>query len=171
MNKHLEEFNENCKVLDLAREYHEYDGTERYAIITELTKEELLERYGDIVEPYMPFVLLSLQHGEVIDDFNRNNEKFKKRQQLYGEYFSFEDGTTEQFHNEVSDNSFAENFIESMTVQDALKNLPAIQRNRIFKHFYLGYSARAIAKQEGTSHSAVNKSIALGLEKLRKFLI
>lgn len=171
MNKHLEEFNENCKVIDLAKEYQEYTETERYAIITELTKEELLEKYGDIVESYMPFVLLSLQHGEVIAEFNRNNEKFKKRQQLYGEYYSFEDGTTEQFHNEVSDNFFADNYIESLTIQDALKTLPAIQRNRIIKRYYLGYSARAIAKQEGTSHTAVNKSITLGLEKIRKFLI
>ena len=52
MNKHLEEFNENCKVIDLAKEYQEYTETERYAIITELTKEELLEKYGDITDVF-----------------------------------------------------------------------------------------------------------------------
>ena len=94
-------FSSECKVIDLRFEYVGYNGAEKYAIVTDLSKEELLAKYPDVICRYTPFVLLSILHGEVIRDFHRNEDKFQKRDlrnhNLYGGY---EDGISERSYRE-----------------------------------------------------------------------
>ena len=58
-----EDFKVHCKVIKLGYEYPGYTGTEKYAIVTDLSyaqiMEQITERYAPIVECYLPFVLLS----------------------------------------------------------------------------------------------------------------
>lgn len=61
-----EEFHNECKVINLKYEYEGYIGKEQWAIISELTEEELFEKYPDIVEQYIPFVLLSVEQGKAV---------------------------------------------------------------------------------------------------------
>ena len=56
-----------------------YTGDARWAIITELSVKELWEKYPLVIERYSPFVHLSIAQGEVIDDTNRNEDKYAKR--------------------------------------------------------------------------------------------
>ena len=42
-------FSSECKVIDLRFEYVGYNGAEKYAIVTDLTKEELLAKYPDVI--------------------------------------------------------------------------------------------------------------------------
>lgn len=94
-------FSSECKVIDLRFEYVGYNGAEKYAIVTDLSKEELLAKYPDVICQYTPFVLLSILHGEVIRDFHRNEDKFQKRDlrnhNLFGGY---EDGISERSYRE-----------------------------------------------------------------------
>ena len=53
-----------------------YTGDEKWAIITELSVKELWEKYPLVIERYSPFVHLSIAQGEVIDDANRNEDKY-----------------------------------------------------------------------------------------------
>ena len=64
-------FAKDCKLINLKYEYDGYTGTEKWAIITELTEEELWDKYPDIIGRYIPFVLLSVAQGKVIIDDNR----------------------------------------------------------------------------------------------------
>ena len=89
-----EKFKEECKLIDLRYEYHGYTGDERYAIISELTEKELRYRYSNIIKRYEPFILLSMECGEIIDEFHRNEDKFKKRAKRSKDYFGYEDGIT-----------------------------------------------------------------------------
>ena len=72
-------FAKDCKLINLKYEYNGYTGDERWAIITELSVKELGEKYPLVIERYSPFVYLSIAQGEVIDDANRNEDKYAKR--------------------------------------------------------------------------------------------
>lgn len=64
-----EEFQNECKVINLKYEYEGYIGVEQWAIISALTEKELFEKYPEIVKQYMPFVLLSNEQGQAIYEF------------------------------------------------------------------------------------------------------
>lgn len=44
-----EQFKCDCKVINLSYEYPGYTGEEKWAIITDLTEEELIEKYEEII--------------------------------------------------------------------------------------------------------------------------
>ena len=78
MNK-ANSFKKDCKVINLEIEYEGYIGEERYAIITDLSEEELDSKYQEELSKYRPFIILSRAMGLAIREHQRNNEKFRKR--------------------------------------------------------------------------------------------
>ena len=76
-----EDFKAHCKIIKLGYEYPGYTGIEKYAIVTDLSYAQIMERYAPVAEHYCPFLLLSKAAGEVIADFKRNEDKFSKRMQ------------------------------------------------------------------------------------------
>ena len=73
-----EDFKAHCKIIKLGYEYPGYTGTEKYAIVTDLSYAQIMERYAPVAEHYCPFLLLSKAAGEVIADFKRNEDKFSR---------------------------------------------------------------------------------------------
>ncbi|MDD5905621.1 MAG: hypothetical protein PUC60_03230 [Clostridiales bacterium] len=73
-----EQFKYDCKVINLSYEYPGYTGKEKWAIITDLTEEELRKKYEEIIFSYRPFIILSSVFGSVRADFIRNENKFSK---------------------------------------------------------------------------------------------
>lgn len=102
-----EDFKAHCKVIKLGCEYPGYTGNEKYGIISDLSYEQITERYAPIVECYLPFVLLSKDMGEVFAEFNRNEDKFYKRMRR-DDVYGFEDGTTERYNIKCCVPDFAE---------------------------------------------------------------
>lgn len=47
--------------------------------MTKLTEKELFEKCPDVIGRYTPFVLLSVEQGNVIDESYRNNHKYEMR--------------------------------------------------------------------------------------------
>lgn len=169
-----ERFAEECKVIDLKYEYSGYLGEERFAIVSELSEEELNEKYPEIIQEYVPFVLLSVAQGTVIDDFHRNEKKHQMRQARCGEAFGYEEGITEVFHSEL----FVEDYLEVIErretweeeiqlLNQALSTLAIKQRERVLK-FYHNKTTRDIADEEGVHHSAVDKSIRKAIQSLKR---
>lgn len=52
----------------------------------------------------------------------------------------------------------------------ALNSLPDAQGQRVFEHYLLGHSVKAIAAAEGVTERAVNAAIQRGLENMKKYL-
>lgn len=73
-------FAKDCKLINLKYEYTGYIGQEKWAIVSELSEQELFEKYPDEVKKYIPFVLLSVEQGKAIQAYNRNEDKYRKRQ-------------------------------------------------------------------------------------------
>ena len=103
-----EEFQNECKVINLKYEYEGYTGEEQWAIITELSEKELFEKYPDIISRYTPFVLLSVKQGEAVYEFRRNESKFYKRSLNNEDAFGYDDELIGIFHSEVVVPSFVE---------------------------------------------------------------
>lgn len=165
-------FTNECKLINLKYEYEGYTGTEKWAVITSLSKKELLERYADILESYSPYILLTIEQGHAIDEYQRNEAKHRMRNLRYGHAFDIDDGEFEAHHPELS---VCEDIVEQIDKQDKVKrlrdsmnSLPEVQKKRLIKHFFYNKSSREIAKEEGVNYSAVDKSILLGIEKLKK---
>lgn len=53
LSAHDEQFKYDCKVINLSYEYPGYTGEEKWAIITDLTEEELRKKYEEIISSYI----------------------------------------------------------------------------------------------------------------------
>lgn len=168
-----EEFNCECKTINLRFEYPQYTGNERYAIVTVLSEEELLERYGDVIRRYYsPYLLLTEEHNQVIVEYQNIEAKYRMRNLRCGHAFDINDGEFEEHHPELA---FEDNIIEKIELKEdieklrrILERLPEIQKRRMIKYFFYGKSCREIGKEEGVNHSVISRSIQAGIEKIKK---
>lgn len=170
-----ETFKQECKVINLKFEYKGYTGSERFAIVTEHSEKELMDKYPDIIGDYMPFVLLSTAQGRVISEANRIDDAYRKRVKRHQELFSIDDEEFEWHHRKdlIKNENVLDSLIREETLSklhQCLDNLSEIQRERIIKYYFYGMSYTEIANEEDVSRSAVTESINAGLSKIRKML-
>lgn len=175
-------FPTECKLINLKYEHKGYTGTEKWAIVTELTEKELFEKYSDVISRYTPFVLLSVEQGKVISDFEKNEDKHRKRMNLTLDCFCFDDEISAKFHQELC--SFDELTFEKReryekqklrelqikTVKEGIDLLTETQKRRLIAAFFEGKTYRTIAQEEGVSFTKIEKSVMQALKKLKKFL-
>lgn len=168
-----EKFKQECKIINLKYEYPGYKGKIQWAIITDLSKNELLLRYPNEIESFSPFICIPLSQGKVFDEFNRNEDKFQKRNKNNGHMFDLADGEFETHHKELAVNDLEDRIALSFEISElkiAINRLKPIQNQRLLKYYFMGKTIRQIAKEEDVNISAVNKSILSALENLKKFL-
>ena len=178
-------FAKDCKLINLRYEYTNYTGKEKWAVVTELTEKELRKKYPDIIKRYTPFVLLSMAQGEVINEADRNDDKYEKRAKRTLDVYGYEDDISEQFHRELI-TPFADPFeqveeehleiekeqlrrMELAKVRKVLEMMKPIQKERLCKVVLMGLSSRKIAQEEGVNYSAVDKSIAAAIKNFKKY--
>ncbi|MEY8575292.1 sigma factor-like helix-turn-helix DNA-binding protein [Oscillospiraceae bacterium 21-37] len=174
-----EHFQSECKVINLKYEYEGYTGEEQWAIISELTKKELFEKYPEIVKQYMPFVLLSVEQGKAVYEFRRNESKFYKRSKNNEDAFGYDDELIGIFHSEV----FVPDFFEQQITEEyeenryqlkmklldkALSSLTEKQYKYLITRYVANKSAREIAEAEGVSHQAIEKHLNAAIKEVKK---
>ena len=186
VNKQEELFAQDCKLINLRYEYSGFTGTEKWAIITELSEEALWDKYPDVISRYTPFILLSMAQGEVISESHRNNDKYEKRSKRTIDVYGYEDDIFEQFHpksiapfidpfdkaeeEQIEEEKEKLRQLELSKVRQALSMLQPVQRERLLKSVLLGISSRKIAKEEGINYSSVDKSIAAAIKISKNFI-
>lgn len=172
--KELElQFQEECKVINLKYEYDGYNGDISWAIISNLSEDEILEKYRPIISDYMPFIVLTPAFDEVRDEYRRNEKKFQMRAVRRHDFYNLEDGEIELHHAELVTDDLEESFFKSeeeQVLRKAIQQLKPIQKDRLIKYYFEGKSSRQIAKEEGVNYSKVEKSINVALKNLKKFL-
>lgn len=173
-----EQFAKECKLINLKYEYIGYEGEEKWAIVSELSKDDLIEKYPEIVNHYIPFVMLSVEQGEVIREYNRNEDKYRKRRIKKEQSLGY-DEMTEQCHPElVRPNYWEEKEYEEFCMKRqeeklrllfmAMESLTDKQRKYLKLYFVKGMTTRDIAKEEGISHQAIEKHIRAATRKFEK---
>ena len=182
-NDELNAFKKECKVIYLDREYNGFIGNQKWAIITDLTEEELRRKYITLLERYIPYILISNAQGQPILESIKNNHKHKMRNKRTTEPFDYDDELLPLFHSEllsfvdpleekekIYERAKEENALDELIikVQRTLSLMKTIQRDRLIKNVVRGLSSRKIAKEEGVNYSTVDKSIKAAKKNFRR---
>lgn len=166
-------FKSECKIINLKYEYEGYTGKEKWAISTALSEEEMLRKYADIINRYVPYVFLSETQGAAIIEYQNNEAKYRMRNLRYGCAFDINDGEFYEHHPElaVSPDIVEEIMLEDniQTLRKAITNLKEVQKRRIIKYFFFGKTHSQIADEEGVSSAAIKESIKAAIKRIKKF--
>lgn len=180
LNRKNEEFKNECKLINLKYEYgKEYTGKEEWAVITELSEKELFEKYPEQIREFIPFILLSIEQGKAITEFNQNEDKFRKRSKNNGDAYGYDDDLTERFHPEAIEPDFIEkqeldeyefnHYQKKMElIEKAVASLTEKQHKYLVARFVDGKSAREIAKEEGVAHQVIDRHLIAAIKKFEK---
>ena len=167
------------KVINLKYEYEGYEGSEKWAIISELSEKKLYELYPDEMQRYSPFVLLSVEQGKVINDFKLNEDKHRKRSMSHEDYFGYSEGLTENLHTEAIVPDFVEQQeneeycqmreeLKRQLLDKALESLTEKQQKYLLMRCLDNKSAREIGKEEGVAHQIIDRHINAAIRKFEK---
>lgn len=174
-----DQFQSECKVINLKYEYEGYTGEEQWAIVSELSEKELFEKYPDIISRYIPFVLLSVEQGKAVYEFRRNESKFYKRSLNNEDAFGYDDELIGIFHSEAVVPGFVEQQIaeeyeearyqlKMKLLDKALSSLTEKQYKYLIARYVANKSAREIAKEEGVAHQVIDRHLNAAKKKIRK---
>lgn len=166
-----EQFVDECKVINLKYEYPGYTGDIKWAIISNLTEEEIFTKYFYLVCENIPFIVLAPDYGEVRDTYRRNEKKYHMRA-VRGHHFSIDD-EFEAHHPELAVEDCVNDVLlneEHSRLWEGINSLGEKQRNRLISYFIYGKTFREIGKLEGVDHKAIVRSIEAAIKKLKKFL-
>lgn len=164
-----QQFKEECKVIDLQKEYSQYAGTAKWAIASSLSEADLRNKYAPLLEIYEPFVYMTHEQYEPILQYRNNDRKYIRRYSAHHIPFTYEDDFSERCNPELIINFFEgkENWSE---LYDTIARLAPTQRARIQKYFFEEVSLVDIAAQEKVSVQAVQQSVARSLATMKKIL-
>lgn len=132
------QFIQECKLINLNYEYPQYTGEEKWAIISDLTEEDIMRKYAELIQPYSPFLLLNSAFGEVRKDYIRNEKKHQMRAIRSIHIFDV-DEEFEEHHPEVAIQSYEDEYehqVEIEKLHQAIQKLKPIQKERIIKFFF-----------------------------------
>ena len=160
-----EQFNKDCKVINIRYEYEGYSGTERYIIASCLTEKEIWNKYPKQEKLYAPFVRVDLSFIEVRQKYINNEDKFCKRAKRTQDIFNF-DETTAVFHKELLVNDFVLERINEekecevlSTLYKAFDTLTEKQKSRVVKYYVKDKTLRDIAEEENVKYQTISESL------------
>lgn len=152
------------KVFILAYEYTGYCGYEKFAIATDLSEEDLVSKYGDLIKAFEPFVLITTEMGEAMSEYNRNEAACRMRACRGSEIFL----------DDIEDEAIFENSMEIRDrddlIMEAINMLSPEKRSRFIAHFYYGYSIVEIAARDNCTKQAISQDLIKTAKQLRSLL-
>lgn len=179
LNNKKDRDDKKYKVINLKYEYEGYEGSEKWAIISELSEEELFGLYPDEMRRYSPFVLLSVEQGKVISDFKANEDKHRKRSINNEDYFGYSEGLTENLHTEAIVPDFVEQQeneeycqmreeLKQQLLAKAIRSLTEKQRKYLLLRYVRGKTSVEIAREERIAEQVVRKHTQTAIRKFEK---
>ena len=160
-------FNDELIVINLAKEYEGYKGDVRYAIVSDLSEEELCKTREDEIKHFRPFVIISTEMYAAICESKRNDQREQKRDYLYHNAYALNDDRVPA--NPNSDPAVMEESAYTMEhIINKMRKLPRQRGRRMYQHYILGYSVEEISKIEGVSKEVVYESLRVAKREMRK---
>ena len=168
------DFEQDFKVINLEMEYEGYKGDIRYAIITDLSEEELEGRYGELISKYKPYVILTREMGAAMTELEQNENKHEMRRLRNNFLFD----NTKDFDSVVKllsvDDALTQKIEElereqfRKRVRTAFEALTPLQRTYIVRHYLNGETQKEIAADEGKNRAVVCRIIKSGRKRFIK---
>ena len=167
------EFKKDCKVLSLAKEYPGYVGYEKYMILTDLTKDELNQKYSVLLNNYEPYIIGSSQLYSPIANYEKNEDKFEKRNARNTISICVDEDADNTFESlqvgdylaELSEQQDADE--KRRLIHTALGTLTDSQRRRLLMWAIDGMTEKEIAMREGSSQQAISKNLDKARNKFK----
>lgn len=178
MDSVINNFDNDCKVISLVAEYEGYTGKERYAIITDLTEDELNARYSKRINRFRPFIILTKEMGEVITEHTNCEKKHDMRiargdiylhdiddyELIHLSLFVDDDQTIRERNHAARKERQRINRIS----RKALMTLTPKQRDYLYRHYILNMTIRDIAAEDGLNRNTVWEIFSSGRKKYKK---
>ena len=164
--------NKDYELINLEVEYPGINGGIKWAVISDLPMEVLMERYPDELAVISPIIPLSTEEGEVFREFHKNNKKHEMRSIRTFDANGYVEGMTEEEHfDKLSQYNLdsVDTTLEYKNLKDAIESLPEVQKRRCKLYFYHGFSEEEIARIEGVDQAAVSRTLAKAINNLKKF--
>ena len=166
-------YKKNYDVISLPCEYKGYKGDMRYAIITDLSEDELNALYSDELEKYRPFVIITREMRLAMRIYDRNENKHRMRRARGESLLKDELDYSYVYLYLIADDeqSVLESKYDSEKVtelcKEAMLSLNPEEYDCLVRHFIQGTSVRVMAREDG-----VNKNTILRLCKIssKKFI-
>ena len=136
-----------------------------------MTKINLREQYPDYYKADT-FIEVPDEVAEAILAFDRQEAAYR-RTYYHNAHYSLDRNDGIEYDAVFRSVTPWEIYERKMTLEQlhaAITALPDKQAKRIYAHFFLGLTERAIAKSEGVAPSTVHESIYKGLRQMEKFL-
>lgn len=137
-----------------------------------MTKINLREQYPDYYK-VDTFIEVPDEVAEAILAFDRQEAAYQRRTYYHNAHYSLDRGDGIEYDavfRSITPWEIYERKVTREQLHAAIAALPDKQAKRIYAHFFLGLTERAIAKREGVAPSTVHESIHKGLRQMEKFL-
>lgn len=167
-----ERLKSDCTVYQMKHLYPGYEGKIKYVIVTALSPEAFRIRYYVFFPDTEEYELLTPEQGEPIKDFDRNNEKYDKRQERRGILYSIDDEDFEEHHPEMIGQDPADDVLKKYIIRcmwEQIYKLPQTQQRRLIKYYIFGVPIKQIAEEEGVDYSSVYLTIQAAIHRLQRY--
>ncbi len=159
------------RVIDLKKEYGDsFQGEEKYAVFSDLTKEELLSAYNEELKPYMPFCVVKPEMFEVFSESIKDGKRRRNQGARHPE-ISFELAESALVDPLEEPAIICESTMAIEYIVSKMLGLPERQGTRMYKRYILGYSAKEISKSENASLVSVLQSLQQGRNALHNVFV
>ena len=171
-------FENSCKVIFLNDEYYGFTGREKYAIVTRLRARQLFGMFQEEFKVLRPFVIISPEVGEVIRDYKREDECYRKRYSRGNEFLvtclDSEDTVFESLRVEDEQTKKEQAAYElerknaiKQGIHSGLNTLTELQRKYLIEHHLMEKPIKQIAEEEGKSSASISVSIKNAKKKIK----
>ena len=134
------------------------------------------------MQRYSPFILLSVEQGKVINDYDLNEDKYRKRSIDNEDYFGYSEGLTESLHTEAIVPDFVEQQendeycqtreeLKQELFNQAMMSLTEKQRKYLLMRYEEGKTAVEIAREEGIAEQVVRKHALTAIKKFSEIFL
>ena len=164
--------NKDYELISLEVEYPGIQGGCRWAVVTDLSNDELFQKYGEELAMYKPLLLITKEQAEAFKEYHRNDKKHEMRELRCHDPRGYLEGFEWSQHavNIISSGLEMDDVLNAVYLKFAFQQLSRIQQLRVELYFFLELTEEEIAKLEGVSHQAVHKSIAEAIKAMRYML-
>ena len=153
--------NKEFMVIDLVKEYAgatAFVGTEHFAVVTDLSEEDLTSAFSQELEPYKPYVIISREMYRAMQETHRNDSREHWRDKFCHDSFAIE---MEKLPiNWKADPALICESVQTVEyILSKMMELPDCQGLRLYDRYIVGFSNKEIARKDGVSKRAVRKMI------------
>ena len=150
--------------------YSDFQGKEKWIIVTDLEPEILIGRYTETMKMFSPFILMTTLQWEVIEESCREEERRRKERARHEVALP---GKTEEqeaiMPAEKSEMDKFEDKLDRILIRKMLDILTPAQKRRLRMFYFEGRSYQEIAVSEGVTRQSVKLSVKAGLRRLRAY--